>query len=78
MENKVATTYLRRADIEQWGLSEGCLGCWYLRTGQETTASLQCKACRRKIEALLKGDSSGSVRLVAAGERINRALDRCS
>ena len=29
MENKVARTYLRRADFEQWGLSEGCLGCWY-------------------------------------------------
>ena len=27
MENKVARTYLRRADFEQRGLSEGCLGC---------------------------------------------------
>ena len=25
MENKVARTFLRRADFEQWGLSEGCL-----------------------------------------------------
>ena len=33
-ENKVARTYLRRADLEQWGLSEGCPGCGYLRTGQ--------------------------------------------
>ena len=24
MENKVAVTYLRRADFERWGLSEGC------------------------------------------------------
>ena len=30
MENKVARTYLRRADFEQCGLSEGCSGCWYL------------------------------------------------
>ena len=27
VENKVARTYLRRADFEQWGLSEGCPGC---------------------------------------------------
>ena len=26
MENKVARTYLRRADFEQFGLSEGCPG----------------------------------------------------
>ena len=26
MENKVARTHLRRADFEQWGLSEGCPG----------------------------------------------------
>ena len=26
MENKVARTYLRRADFEQWGLSERCPG----------------------------------------------------
>ena len=34
MENKVARTYLRRADFEQWGLSEGCPGCRYLTSGQ--------------------------------------------
>ena len=27
MENKVARTNLRRADFEQWGLSDGCPGC---------------------------------------------------
>ena len=27
MENTVARTYLRRADFERWGLSEGCPGC---------------------------------------------------
>ena len=26
MENKVARTHFRRADSEQWGLSEGCPG----------------------------------------------------
>ena len=26
MESKVARTYLRRADFEQWGPSEGCAG----------------------------------------------------
>ena len=34
MENKVARAYLRRADFEPWGLSGGCPGCRYLRTGQ--------------------------------------------
>ena len=34
MDNNVARTYLRRADSEQWGLSEGCPGSRYLRTGQ--------------------------------------------
>ena len=34
IENKVATTYFRRAHFDQWGLSEGCPGCRYLRTGQ--------------------------------------------
>ena len=34
MENQTARTYLRRADFEQWGLSEGCPGCRYPRTRQ--------------------------------------------
>ena len=38
MENKVARTYFRRADFEQWGLSEGCPGVWYLRTGAAASA----------------------------------------
>ena len=25
---QVGRTYLRRTDFQQWGLSEGCLGCW--------------------------------------------------
>ena len=32
------------------------------------------EACRRRIEGLLKGDSSGAARLAAADERNNRAL----
>ena len=41
MENKVVRTYLRRADFEHWGLSEGCPGCRYFRIGQGATASSQ-------------------------------------
>ena len=41
MENNVARAYLRGADFERWGLSEGCLGCWYLRTGQGPQQALQ-------------------------------------
>ena len=73
MEDQVAETYLRRADFDQWGLSEGCPGCQYLRTGQGRQQT-HSEACRRRIEALLKGDSTGSARLAAADERINRAL----
>ena len=73
MENKVARSYLRRADFERWGLSEGCPGCRYLRTGQGRQQA-HSEACRRRIEGLLKGDPSGSTRLAAADERINRAL----
>ena len=73
MENKVARTYLRRADFERWGLSEGCPGCRCLRTGQGRQQA-HSEACRRRIEGLLKGDPSGSTRLAAADERINRAL----
>ena len=62
MENKVARTYLRRADFERWGLSEGCPGCRYLRTGQGRQQA-HSEACRRRIEGLLKGDPSGSARL---------------
>ena len=68
MENKVARTYLRRADFERWGLSEGCPGCRYLRTGQGRQQA-HSEACRRRIEGLLKGYSSGSARLAAADER---------
>ena len=64
MENKVARTHLRRADFEQWGLSEG--------TGQERQQA-HSEACRKRIEGLLKGDSMGAARLAAADERINRA-----
>ena len=51
MENK--RTYLRRADFEQWGLSGGCPGCQYLRTGQERqqahseASGRGSKACER-------------------------------
>ena len=62
-------TYLRRADFEQWGLSEGCPGCRCLRRQQAHS-----EACRRRIEGLLEGESTGSARLAAADERINRAL----
>ena len=70
MESKVVRTHLPRADFEQWGLSEGCPGCRYLRPGQQAHS----EACRRRIEDLLKGDPVGSARLAAADERINRAL----
>ena len=73
MESKVARTYLRRADFEQWGLSEGCPGCRYLRPGQERQQA-HSDACRKRIEGLLKGDSIRAARLAAADERINRAL----
>ena len=73
VENKVARTYLGRADFEQWGLTEGCPGCQYLRTGQERQQA-HSEACRKRIEGLLKGDSMGAARLAAADERTNRAL----
>ena len=73
MENKVARTHHRRADFEQWGLSEGCRGCQYLSTEQRRQQA-HSEACRKRIEGLLRGDSAGSARLAAADERINRAL----
>ena len=54
----------------RWSLSEGCPGCQYLRSCQRQQAH---SACRRRMESLLKGDSSGSARLAAADERISRA-----
>ena len=66
-------TYLRRADFEQWGLSEGCPGCRYLKSGQGPQQA-HSEVRRSRDGALLRGDSSGSARLAAAGERINRAL----
>ena len=67
MENKVARTDLRRAEFERWGFSEGCplLENWRQQDHSE--------ACRRMIEALLRGDSSGSAQLAAAYERISGA-----
>ena len=44
-----------------------------LRTGQERQRA-QSEACRRRLEGLLNGDSSGSARLAAADGRINHAL----
>ena len=49
MENKVARTYLRRADFEQQGLSEGCPRCQHLRTGQRPQQAYS-EARRRRIE----------------------------
>ena len=76
----------RGADVEQWqepifaeqtsnngGLSEGCPGCRYLRTGQERQQA-HSEAYRRRTGDLLKGDPVGSARLAAADERINRVL----
>ena len=73
MENTVAWTYLRRTDLDPWGLSAGCPGCWYLRIGQGRQQT-HSEACRRRLEAPPRGDSSGSARLAAVDERINRAL----
>ena len=73
MENKVAKTYLRSADFDQWVLSEGCPGCRYPSTGQGRHQT-HSEACRRRIAALFKGVSSGSARLTAADKRSNRAL----
>ena len=73
MENKVARTYLVRADFEQWGLSAGCPGFRHLRTGQGRQQAYS-EACQRRIEGLLEGDLVGSSRLAATDERINRAL----
>ena len=53
MENKVARRYLCRSDFEQWGLSEGCAGCRYMRTGQGRQQA-HSEACRRRLESLLK------------------------
>ena len=39
MQNTAGRTHLRRADFEQWGLSEGCPGSRYLRTGQGQQSS---------------------------------------
>ena len=72
MENKVAKTHLCRADFEQRGLGEACLG-WYMTTGQGRQQTYS-EACRKRGEALLRGDSPGSCRLASADERINRAL----
>ena len=73
MENKVARTYLRQSRLRTMGLSEGCLGCRHLRTGQGRQQA-HSEACWKRIEALLKGDPSGSARLAAAYERFNRAV----
>ena len=73
MEDKAERTYLRRADFELWGLSEGCRGCRYLRTGQGRQQA-HSEASRWRVESLLKGDSSGPARLAAADERITCAL----
>ena len=67
LENGVARTYLRGADFEQRGLSEGC------PTGQGRQQA-HSEACRSRIEGLLRGDPAGSIRLSATDERINRAL----
>ena len=45
-ENKVARTYVRREDFDQWGLSEGCPGCWFLRSGQGRHQG-HSEACRK-------------------------------
>ena len=72
MESREVRTYLRRADCDQWGLSEGCSGCPYLRTVQGGQQA-HSEACPRRIEPLLKGDSSWS-KLAVADEKINRTL----
>ena len=64
---------LAQSDFEQWGLSEGCPGCRYLRIGQGRQQA-HSESCRRRIEGLLRGDSAGSTWLAATDERINRAL----
>ena len=50
MENKVARTYLRRADFEQWGLSEGCPGAGISELAREDS-KLTAKDARRGSKA---------------------------
>ena len=73
MENKVARTFVRRADFDQWGLREGCPGCWFSRTGQGRQQT-HSEACWRRMEGLLNGDLPRSARLAAGHERLSRAL----
>ena len=47
MQSKAARTYLTRADFEQRGLSEGCPGCWYLRTGLGRETQCEPHDCLR-------------------------------
>ena len=62
MDNKVARTYTRRADFTSGVSVRGVLECWYLRTGQGRQQT-HSETGGRRLECLLKGDSSGSARL---------------
>ena len=53
MEIKVARTYLRRADFERWGLSEGWVPV--PENGPEATASSQRSTSEERLKALLRG-----------------------
>ena len=63
---KVGRTYLSAKVV--FGASTREL----VRSDSKLTANNE--ACRRRIESLLKGDSSGSARLAAADEGVDRAL----
>ena len=71
MENKVGRTYIHRADIDQWGLGEGCPGCWYQRTrqGRQPTHN---EACRRRIEGFVERRPVW-VRTTGCGRRKNQS-----
>ena len=76
MENLVTKPYLRRADFEQRGLSEGCPRVPVPQNWTRSESKLTAKHVGGGLKAccMLQGDWAGSAPLAAADERINRAL----
>ena len=70
----VRRMYIRKADVDEHGITDGCAGCRALML--EKPPQNHSPACRERIEGLIRHSESGQARLERAGDRVTAAIVR--
>ena len=66
--------YIRKADVEKYGETPGCISCRNIVLGK--SVQTHTPACRERIEAKLRETGDGQERLQKADDRVTEAIVR--